>query len=153
MYEQSNPNSFWRPFFNMLPKSYNMPFSWTDKTLKLLKGTDLYGSAKQTKNWMMWAYQHMIAPIVAKYPDCFDEKQCTYALFEWTVSMIYSRQFTYVDNLACLVPLLDMGTAHRPNAYKCAARIDVCSESQERAGRHPQRLQIRCRKQLLHSCA
>lgn len=41
MYENSLPDSKWRPYLDLLPTQLNTPLFWSDEDLSYLKGTSL----------------------------------------------------------------------------------------------------------------
>ncbi|XP_064602979.1 actin-histidine N-methyltransferase-like [Liolophura sinensis] len=113
--EKYRENSFWAPYINILPSSYNTPLYFSTDDLQLLKGSPTQGEAiNQFRNitrQYAYFYRHLQTnPLAAKLPikDIF-----TYDDYRWAVSTVMTRQnpIPSVDGghmTYGLIPLWDM---------------------------------------------
>jgi len=108
MFEISNPNSFWVPYFKTLPKSYDLPVTWGPDAMEIIKGTSLYDEIVDLRSKIDSSYEELVLPTIHKYPHILSEKIHTLQAYEWALYTIYSRQYTYEGEDGCLVPLADM---------------------------------------------
>lgn len=42
--ERKKPDSFWRPYFDVLPSQFDSTLFWTEEELAVLRGTNLYST-------------------------------------------------------------------------------------------------------------
>jgi SET domain-containing protein 6 len=49
MYESQRKQSFWKPYFDILPKEFSTPMFWEQKDLDELAGTSVIGKSKAEK--------------------------------------------------------------------------------------------------------
>ncbi|XP_041468746.1 actin-histidine N-methyltransferase-like [Lytechinus variegatus] len=91
--EKLKPNSFWKPYLDILPSSYNLPLYFTPDDIKLFKGTTVYGEfLKQYKNI---ARQYGYLFKLFNLPDNSKlqlREHFTYDFYRWAVSTVMTRQ-------------------------------------------------------------
>ncbi|KAK7000066.1 histone-lysine N-methyltransferase setd3 [Biomphalaria glabrata] len=93
--EKLNPQSFWKPYIDILPSSYLNPLYWSSEDLQLLNGSPVKGDAiNQYRNIArQYAYFYRL---LQKQPDSMTQlyvKQCfTFDNYRWAVSSVMTRQ-------------------------------------------------------------
>lgn len=92
--EKKSPDSFWKPYIDVLPSSYSTPLYFTDDEIKLLKGSPVQSECySQLKNIArQYAYFYRLfqnLPATSKLPikDSF-----TFNDYRWAVSTVMTRQ-------------------------------------------------------------
>jgi len=92
--EKLSPNSFWKPYIDILPEQYSTPLYWVADDLQLLKGSPVQGDAiNQYRNIArQYAYFYRLLqknPAASKLPlkDSF-----TFDNYRWAVSTVMTRQ-------------------------------------------------------------
>ncbi|ORZ17926.1 hypothetical protein BCR42DRAFT_460436 [Absidia repens] len=98
MYELDREDSLWKPYFDLLPRTFSTPMFWTD--LKPLEGTDVMN--KIGKQEADQCYDDQIVPILKAHPALFDLKVHNKELFHVCGSLImaYSFHDEYKDESA-----------------------------------------------------
>ncbi|ORX47243.1 RuBisCO-cytochrome methylase [Hesseltinella vesiculosa] len=89
MYELDRPDSQWKPYFDVLPRTFSTPMFWPDLTA--LKGTGVLD--KIGKEEADQCYDDQILPILKAHPDLFDLQVHTKDLFHICGSLIMSYSF------------------------------------------------------------
>ncbi|KAI9472171.1 MAG: hypothetical protein EXX96DRAFT_583114 [Benjaminiella poitrasii] len=92
MYESQKEDSFWKPYFDVLPRAFSTPMFWSEDDLKELEGTDIV--AKIGKADAEEAFNNEIMPFMKKYPEIFDENVHTLELFHICGSLIMAYSFS-----------------------------------------------------------
>ncbi|KAI7904047.1 uncharacterized protein BX663DRAFT_432767 [Cokeromyces recurvatus] len=95
MYESQKKDSFWKPYFDILPRSFSTPMFWDENDLKELKGTDII--AKIGKSDAEETFKKEIKPFMEKYPHIFDENVHNLELFHICGSLIMA--YSFIDEL------------------------------------------------------
>ncbi|XP_071161470.1 actin-histidine N-methyltransferase-like [Mytilus edulis] len=92
--EKKIPESFWKPYIDVLPDSYCTPLYFTEDEIKLLKGSpvqsDCYNQLKNIARQYAYFYRlFQNLPTTSKLPikDCF-----TFEDYRWAVSTVMTRQ-------------------------------------------------------------
>jgi histone-lysine N-methyltransferase SETD3 len=97
--------SFWKPFLDILPKSFpTHPFYFDDRELALLKGSALQGWVESQRKSLANRYEHLCQHVPGF-------QRFTFEAFTWAYFAVVSRTFTMKHQgtpVACLVPLVDM---------------------------------------------
>ncbi|KAI8094076.1 hypothetical protein BDF21DRAFT_331545 [Thamnidium elegans] len=91
MYESQKQDSFWKPYFDVLPRNFSTPMFWDQQDLKELNGTDIV--SKIGKEDAEATYERDIKPIVEKYSDIFDKNVHNLDLYHLCGSLIMSYSF------------------------------------------------------------
>ncbi|GAA5801774.1 hypothetical protein HPULCUR_007227 [Helicostylum pulchrum] len=91
MYESQKQDSFWKPYFDVLPRNFSTPMFWDQQDLKELDGTDIV--SKIGKEDAEATYERDIKPIVEKYSDIFDKNVHNLDLYHLCGSLIMSYSF------------------------------------------------------------
>ncbi|CAO3637854.1 unnamed protein product [Cunninghamella blakesleeana] len=89
MYEINNKESFWKPYFDVLPRTFTTPMFWPD--LKSLEATGIIG--KIGKEEADQIYDEQLIPIIKAHPALFDPKTHTKELFHICGSIIMAYSF------------------------------------------------------------
>lgn len=114
--DRKYPGSFFKPYYDILPpKLGNMPISWTQEQLDLLKGSFLVPQIKERRS----AIEEDYSSICAIAPEL--KELCNLEEFKWARMMVCSRNFGIVVNglrTAALVPYADMLNHKRPRESK-----------------------------------
>jgi len=113
--DRRNPNSFYQPYYRILPTSYeNMPICWDEKQLSWLKGSYMLQQIIDRKRNIRADYEEIcrVAP---------EFGQISLEEFRWARMMVASRNFgVTIDNIKtdALVPYADMLNHLRPRETK-----------------------------------
>ncbi|CEJ01742.1 hypothetical protein RMCBS344292_15763 [Rhizopus microsporus] len=91
MYEIDKPDSFWKPYFDVLPREFSTPMFWNQDDLKELEGTDIV--SKIGKKDSDDLFHNQLEPIIKKHPELFDEKKHNLELFHICGSLIMAYSF------------------------------------------------------------
>ncbi|KAG2201074.1 hypothetical protein INT47_010826 [Mucor saturninus] len=91
MYESQKPDSFWKPYFDVLPRQFSTPMFWNETDLLELKGTDIV--AKIGKEDAEATYERDVKPFVEKYSDIFDKEIHNLELYHTCGSLIMAYSF------------------------------------------------------------
>ncbi|KAI8081935.1 uncharacterized protein B0P05DRAFT_538703 [Gilbertella persicaria] len=91
MYESQKEDSFWKPYFDVLPKHFTTPMFWEESDLKALEGTDIL--SKIGKEEAEATFENEIKPLITKYANLFDATVHTLELFHTCGSLIMAYSF------------------------------------------------------------
>ncbi|KAF1800370.1 hypothetical protein V8B55DRAFT_1536723 [Mucor lusitanicus] len=91
MYESQKEDSFWKPYFDVLPRQFSTPMFWEEADLKELQGTDIV--SKLGKAEAEDTFENEVKPIIEKYPSLFDKDVHTLELFHICGSLIMAYSF------------------------------------------------------------
>ncbi|KAG1345377.1 hypothetical protein G6F62_004178 [Rhizopus arrhizus] len=91
MYEIEKPDSFWKPYFDVLPREFTTPMFWNQEDLKELEGTDIISKIGKKESEEL--FHSELEPIIKKYPNLFDEQKHTIELFHICGSLIMAYSF------------------------------------------------------------
>lgn len=109
--ERDNPQSFWKPYLDILPQKYrNMPIFFTPDELKLLKGSFTYEKIEDRKNSLKQEFESICLGV----PE-FDKFKLEE--FIWARLVVITRIFGLVvkgKKTDGLVPYADMLNHKRP---------------------------------------
>jgi hypothetical protein len=106
--EYHNEESFWKPYFNILPKKFHSPLFWEEKELELLKGSYAYNYTFYLKEKMKEKFNNVILPIVLKYSHIFyfiTDKNSLLNEYEIIVNWMMSRAFYLASEQPGMVPV------------------------------------------------
>jgi len=113
--EKANPKSYWKPYIDILPKSYEtIPLFFSEKQLTELKGSMTIDMIQDLHISLRAEYDSLVkhVPMYAEY---------SYQDFVWARLVVISRIFVMVidrRNTEGLVPLADMLNHKRPKDTK-----------------------------------
>lgn len=91
MYESQKEDSFWKPYFDVLPTTFTTPMFWESEDLKGLEGTDIV--AKIGKEDAEATFERDIKPLIKKHTDIFNENVHTLDLYHMCGSLIMAYSF------------------------------------------------------------
>lgn len=123
MRERKNPKSKWKPYLDILPKSFKeLPFFWEDN-LEKLKGTTALVRLKKQQD----------ALEKDRVAFAMSECQCNEVeIFLWAYFVVTTRSFALIGSIT-LIPMLDI-INHRSNApieVRLQERIWKCKKQHE----------------------
>ena len=114
--DRKNPNSFFRPYYDILPPTLsNMPIFWDENELNYLKGSYILDQIKDRNETIQEDYD-AICEIAPEFSSI-----ATLEEFKWARMCVCSRNFGLVVNTvktAALVPYADMLNHYRPRETK-----------------------------------
>jgi hypothetical protein len=102
--------SFWKPYFDVLPKTFSVPAFFSKDELEILKGTAMYEGAIQDVQGMERAYNGIAPRVFDRYPNIWPRDKVTLDEFKWATWIFNSRLF-FIEGKnprEHLVPLADM---------------------------------------------
>ncbi|CDS08282.1 hypothetical protein LRAMOSA02230 [Lichtheimia ramosa] len=91
MYESQRDDSFWKPYFDVLPKEFSTPMFWSLDDIKELEGTDIV--EKIGKKEADEIFSQEIEPVIKNHPDLFDPAVHNLDLFHRCGSLIMAYSF------------------------------------------------------------
>ncbi|KAH8551536.1 hypothetical protein BGW37DRAFT_513309 [Umbelopsis sp. PMI_123] len=91
MYECKLENSFWKPYLDILPNTFDTPMFWDDKDLDELVGTGVPDKIGREDAENM--FKDIIQPIIQGHPDVFNENVHNLELFHICGSLIMAYSF------------------------------------------------------------
>lgn len=122
--ESYDPQSFWKPYIDILPRNVPIPLNWTTEDVEMMKGSSTQSRIFRDLRTFVRAYVTIfngidnISPDPNAPPLPISPRQFTWNSFKWAMSIILSRQNNYTisvnpdDNTVksglCLIPGLDM---------------------------------------------
>jgi len=114
--DSKNPNSFFKPYYNILPKTLNnMPIFWSNEELDYLQGSYLLNQIDER----ITAIEADYSAICSIAPNF--KRLVTLKEFKWARMCVCSRNFGLIINgirTAALVPFADMLNHYRPRETK-----------------------------------
>ncbi|KAI8150416.1 hypothetical protein BJV82DRAFT_587127 [Fennellomyces sp. T-0311] len=91
MYESQLEDSFWKPYFDVLPKDFSTPMFWNKDELEELKGTGIVEKIGKDDAEAMFAQE--IQPIIKDHTDIFNADVHNVDLFHQCGSLIMAYSF------------------------------------------------------------
>eukprot|EP01090_Pellita_catalonica_P001975 TRINITY_DN11669_c0_g1_i1.p1 TRINITY_DN11669_c0_g1~~TRINITY_DN11669_c0_g1_i1.p1 ORF type:complete len:476 (+),score=83.17 TRINITY_DN11669_c0_g1_i1:28-1455(+) len=135
LYTRTRPASYWAPYINILPTSFDTPLTFTTRQLAELKGSSILGFTKSKLRAVQRHYEDILEGIETMPGDeCRDLQQFTFDEFLWALNVIWSRAFTVPQvrhdgtvggRQAGVVPFADMFNAAPPKDSEYATAMDV----------------------------
>jgi len=107
VHESADPKSFWRPYLDLLPKSFDNPVYWSDKELSQLQGTTVRDQATHESSALNAKFNQINSRVFEKFPKAFPPETFTRARYLWAHSILDSRAI-WMNGERNLVPMLDM---------------------------------------------
>lgn len=110
--KNKGPRSFWKPYIDTLPASFNTPLFWTDEDLSELKGTGVPEDAMSWRENAKREYERFErglksdvgeAMFGVEYAKSFDFDE-----FLWANAILDSRTIWIDGRYRCFLPMLDM---------------------------------------------
>jgi hypothetical protein len=156
IHEKHNPNSFWRPYFDLLPDTLPSGLLFNEKEIQLLNGLTLCSELRTIITQLRQSYESLFPMLSNNYPQYFPSHIFSWENFVWARMIFDSRGFSFDLFKNCLLPLIDsMNTDHYPNIeargkfnpdanafeIRAFATIDV--------GKHKQRIENENEKRVL----
>jgi hypothetical protein len=116
--EQNNPNSYWRAYLDILPRSYSTSYYFSAEELQELQQSKLKEFTERRRAGVERHWQSIsegLLDVIA--PDTW-QVNITKSGFEWALSVIWSRMFALQSDHAdgALVPLADLANAASPQS-------------------------------------
>lgn len=97
MFEKNNPNSYYRPYLDILPaiNEVNPTFTWSEDDLNYLQGSPVVAATQSLKAKLQREYDDLFNDsengLFAKFPDRFSKDKYTFALWEFCFVILFSR--------------------------------------------------------------
>ncbi|KAF2078643.1 hypothetical protein CYY_000014 [Polysphondylium violaceum] len=115
--ESLNEKSFWAPYINLLPKTYNTAIYFTLDDFKQLEGSNIQLEAMRSYRSSLRQYCYLYE-FFANNPGFIQTNVFTWELFAWGVGAVMSRQNAVPVgthyNQTALIPFWDFAN-HTPN--------------------------------------
>ena len=102
--EDANATSFFRPYLDMLPQTFDTPLFWTREQAMELQGTQLLERSIMLRHEMPRSFHNLKTSVIDKHPGLFPADKFTYDRYLWSYSIVRSRAF---GNFT-LMPLIDL---------------------------------------------
>jgi hypothetical protein len=107
IHEKHNPNSFWRPYFDILPASLPTAMFFNDREIALLTGFPLHTELQTLIARLRQSYQSLFPMLSESYPNSFPAHIYTWENFVWARAIFDSRGFSFEVFRNCLLPFID----------------------------------------------
>jgi len=108
MIEYTDPNSYFQPYFRVLPKIYDTPFFWEAADFDELQGTALHGLLHQ-KRMMAFTFQEYVFPLFQTHFGEESNERFKYDHYQWVLATLWSRCYCIKPDMeVLLVPMADM---------------------------------------------
>ena len=112
-YEKNKKDaSFWKPFIDLLPASFNVPLVWDEQDLSELKGTGVYDEAMKWQKDTSEKYQLFKKFLKSKAAKKMFGKSFVKTFqredFVWAHAVLDSRTIWVNGRHRCFLPVLDM---------------------------------------------
>ncbi|KAI9493377.1 hypothetical protein BDB00DRAFT_823797 [Zychaea mexicana] len=91
MYESQLTDSFWKPYFDVLPKGFSTPMFWNKEDLESLQGTDIVEKVGKEEAEAMFVQE--LQPIIKDHPEAFNPDIHNCDLFHQCGSLIMAYSF------------------------------------------------------------
>lgn len=108
LYEATNPNSFWKKYWAIMPQKYDLPSCWTEEQLNECFGSNLYDEIVSLNEKIRSSYEELVLPTIRRNPEFLSPEVQTFEAYCWALYTVYSRQYTYDEESGCLVPFADL---------------------------------------------
>jgi len=111
LHEYFYPQSFWAPFFRLIPKSVTVAEMWEKEARKAVEGTLLFGEMlRYSKQSLSRTYHDKLVPFFKNYPEVFDGRVYTKEEYRWAQAIANSRSFDFSNIFGeyVLVPYADL---------------------------------------------
>lgn len=112
MVERANPNSYWKPFLNMIPQEYSQSIFFNTEEMHELEGSNLHLLTEKLKHQIKVDYNHIFPKLFLEFPEVFtSEGDFGIAQYKWALATIWSRAFDLTINgqkQRVLVPFADL---------------------------------------------
>jgi len=108
LFEATNPNSFWKKYWAVMPQKYDLPSCWTEDQLAECFGSNLFDEIVSLNEKIRSSYDELVLPTVRRHPEFLSESVQTFEAYCWALYTVYSRQYTYDEESGCLVPFADL---------------------------------------------
>jgi hypothetical protein len=103
-------NSFFYPYLEVVPKSFDIPYFWSDEELKQLQGSEILPEVYAERQKIRNMYTHLKKNVLDRFPNFFKPaKAYSFEEYEWANFMMNSRTIwtTNGGGKRALIPLLD----------------------------------------------
>ena len=108
LWEDANKTSFFRPYLDMLPQTFDTPLFWTRAQAIELQGSPLLESSIALRHEMPGSYHFFKANVLDKHAALFPADGFSYERYLWAYSIVRSRSFGNYT----LMPLIDLMNHH-----------------------------------------
>jgi hypothetical protein len=111
IYERANPESVWRPYFDILPESFSSTSFFSFDELMEFEGTPLMDETIAAKEQIRTMQEELVPALAQGFPDIFTEEIFSFENFLWARALFDSRGIvTHVGgrDQTCLIPLAGM---------------------------------------------
>lgn len=105
--ERENPKSFWKPYFDILPQSFEHLPMMDEKAMDELKGLLLWKQMKKYKETVEIKYNNLEKRIFRVFNQHFHHRMFNYQNFLWATLILDSRSI-WINGRRHLIPVLDM---------------------------------------------
>lgn len=99
LYEDLQPASWWRPFLDMIPRTFSTPFYWTAEEQKDLLDCCIADDLREERNSMEEDFLALQGTLFRDYPEAFPADKMTFSYFSWAYSAVMSRCMEVVETV------------------------------------------------------
>eukprot|EP00741_Cyanophora_paradoxa_P011949 tig00020572_g11546.t1 len=85
--EDANPESFWRPYLDLLPRSYTLPVFFSDEDIELLVCPLRQAATRKSRDMLLKVYEEAKAELETLPPS-----HSTFDAFKWALATVWCRQ-------------------------------------------------------------
>jgi len=108
LHERFSSGSFWKPYIDILPREYNIPFYWPQSILQHLKGTGMVAAVDEYLQDRKHQFSKMSK--VVQTEDLLKSVRAEWGwdLFLWASTVLDSRTIWIEGRKRSFLPMLDM---------------------------------------------
>lgn len=111
LHESYNPESAWKEWFDVIPRTFETPIFWSPEDLAELTGATILSVTQRRQETLKEDFAAIKTYLQESHPTAFTAEQLTLETFTWAISTVWSRSLIFsVDNnlIPVIVPYADM---------------------------------------------
>eukprot|EP01113_Clastostelium_recurvatum_P035847 TRINITY_DN5038_c0_g1_i3.p1 TRINITY_DN5038_c0_g1~~TRINITY_DN5038_c0_g1_i3.p1 ORF type:complete len:450 (+),score=101.11 TRINITY_DN5038_c0_g1_i3:360-1709(+) len=130
LYEKYKPDSFWKPYIDILPRNFTTSLFFSEEEMGTLQASPLRNFTIRRKESIADQHRVTFSRLFTWWPEFFSSSQHTLSELEWALSAIWSRAFSFSKTNGGLVPLADLFNAVQDRS-RTKVRVEVSKDKLE----------------------
>eukprot|EP00762_Andalucia_godoyi_P005152 ANDGO_04007.mRNA.1 [Fructose-bisphosphate aldolase]-lysine N-methyltransferase len=112
VYQASKPDSFWRPYLDLLPEDRSLVTLVDNEVLRELDGTSLFTALNNRKEQLANEYAYVYEHLFSRFPDIFVPSVFNKSAYFWARHVVDSRAWGLQGSTYALIPMADFFNHH-----------------------------------------
>jgi histone-lysine N-methyltransferase SETD3 len=108
LYHMSKPDSFWRPYLDLLPEDRSLITLLSDDMLRELEGTSLHPAVGSRREHVHNEFGYVAENLFKKHPEVFPDTVFNQTSYFWARHIVDSRAWGLQAGAFGLIPMADM---------------------------------------------